>query len=180
MTLQRHKNIIKTQKRESLNIHLNNIEQYRTILDNILQYCTILHNIRQYLTRSENIWQYLATLKSSNTTEANLCYPKIFHSIIFFSSYLSIFFYFSHGRVLEELSLLKIHTPFFCDTTSKARGRPIQIWHITWTAPEILNYYFKFICQTPRPICPHISLFLIFLLYQHLSCLALFGRSQSR
>ena len=41
------KNSNTTQKRESWNSHLNNIEQYWTILNNIRQYFTILYNIVQ-------------------------------------------------------------------------------------------------------------------------------------
>ena len=61
---------------------LNNIRQYWTIL-----YCTILHNIVLY-----NIAQYWIPQKQTYAI------PKFSVPFLFFSS---------HGRVLEELSLLK-------------------------------------------------------------------------
>ena len=108
---------------------LDNIRKFLTILDNIITFLrillqlrkeraeitpwTILNNIRQYLTILYNIEQYwtifgkiLRCLTTSSNIVSHLIPRKQTYAIPKFSLPLLLFF-FSHERVLEELSLLK-------------------------------------------------------------------------
>ena len=91
---------IKTRRRKSAEIAawtiLGNTGQYFTILNNIAKYCTILDNIEQYLKISYHIVAYLAISEVISCHRGKVMLFKTFP-----------FHNFSHGRVLEELSLLK-------------------------------------------------------------------------
>ena len=86
-------------KIERWNSHLNDIELYWAIFYNIAQYCTILDNSWQYLKISHNIVVYLAI------SEVISCHRG---KVMLFQTFPFLFFFFSHGRVLEELLLLKM------------------------------------------------------------------------
>ena len=86
-------------------------ERYWAMLDNIWQYCTVSHNIAHYCTIFHNIWQYLKL--SYNIVVYLAIYQVIYYhrsKCMLFQTFPFHFylFFFSHGRVLEELSLLKI------------------------------------------------------------------------